>query len=119
MIEQAEIDEQMMNLESLTEPIKLALLNAENQRLIPLMDELRINAEQAWNARIQREMGQLAEAEWRTQQDGGVPDPRWIRMKNGLISRLHDDLARRLMELDDIQNNLSGELKIRAVIRIV
>ena len=119
LIEQAEIDEQMMNLESLTEPIKLALLNAENQRLIPLMDELRINAEQAWNARIQREMGQLAEAEWRTQQDGGVPDPRWIRMKNGLISRLHDDLARRLMELDDIQNNLSGELKIRAVIRIV
>ena len=35
-------------------PIENALLDSERQRLLPLLDELRDNAEDAWHRRIMR-----------------------------------------------------------------
>ena len=65
-----------------------------------------------------REMGQLAEANWRAQSEGNVPDPRWIRMKNGLITKLQDELARRLADLDQIRDGLEARLDLQIAIRI-
>ena len=106
------------NLEGFLEPMEAALLESERLRLLPLIDELRDNAENAWHRRIMREMGQLAEANWRAQSEGNVPDPRWIRMKNGLITKLQDELARRLAELDQIRDGLEARLDLQIAIRI-
>jgi len=94
------------------------LLENERQRLLPLLDELRDNAEDAWHRRIRREMAQLSEADWAARSEGRLSDPRWIRMKNGLISRLQNELANRLRELDRIRENLDGSLNLRVAIRI-
>ena len=106
------------NLESLLNPIEAALLDSERQRLLPLVDELRENAEHAWHRRITREMAQLAEADWTAHREGRLPDPRWVRMKNGLITKLQDELARRLAELEQIRDQLEGRLDLRVAIRI-
>ena len=106
------------NLEGFLEPMEAALLESERLRLLPLIDELRDNAENAWHRRIMREMGQLAEANWRAQSEGNVPDPRWIRMKNGLITKLQDELARRLADLDQIRDGLDARLDLQIAIRI-
>ena len=99
-------------------PIENALLDSERQRLLPLLDELRDNAEDAWHRRIMREMAQLSEADWLARSEGKPPDPRWVRMKNGLISRLQNELASRLRELEEIRENLSGHLSLRVAIQI-
>ena len=106
------------NLESLLNPIEAALLDGERQRLLPLVDELRENAEHAWHRSITREMAQLAEADWTAHREGRLPDPRWVRMKNGLITKLQDELARRLAELEQIRDQLEGCLDLRVAIRI-
>ena len=99
-------------------PIENALLDSERQRLLPLLDELRDNAEDAWHRRIMREMAQLSEADWLARSEGKPPDPRWVRMKNGLISRLQNELASRLRELEEIRENLTGHLSLRVAIQI-
>jgi len=105
-------------LNDLLNPIEESLLEAEKRRLIPLLDELRANAEQAWHRRISREMGQLSEADWTARAEGKIPDPRWVRMKNSLITKLQDELAKRLAELDQIRDNLEGELELRIAIQL-
>ncbi|MDP6888985.1 MAG: hypothetical protein QF454_03025, partial [Candidatus Thalassarchaeaceae archaeon] len=102
----------------LLNPIGESLLEAEKRRLIPLLDELRANAEQAWHRRISREMGQLSEADWTARAEGKIPDPRWVRMKNSLITKLQDELAKRLAELDQIRDNLDGNLELRIAIQL-
>ena len=106
------------NLTNLLSPIENALLESERQRLLPLLDELRDNAEDAWHRRIMREMAQLSEADWLARSEGRPPDPRWVRMKNGLISRLQNELANRLRELEGIRENLNGSLNLRVAIQI-
>ena len=106
------------NLQALLNPIESALLESERQRLLPLIDELRENAEHAWHRRIMREMAQLAEADWTARSEGRMPDPRWVRMKNGLITKLQDELARRLADLDQIRDGLDGRLDLRVAIQI-
>ena len=39
-------------------------------------------------------------------------------MKNGLISRLQNELANRLRELEGIRENLNGSLNLRVAIQI-
>ena len=92
--------------------------SCEQIRLLPLIDELRDNAEHAWHRRIMREMAQLAEADWAARSEGRLPDPRWVRMKNSLITKLQDELARRLSELDLIRDGLEGRLDLRIAIQI-
>ena len=99
-------------------PIEEALLESEQLRLLPLLGELRENAEHAWHQRILREMGQLADADWSARAEGRLPDPRWVRMKNSLITKLQDELARRLADLDHIRDNLEGCLNLRVAIQI-
>ena len=99
-------------------PIEEALLESERLRLLPLLGELRENAEHAWHQRILREMGQLADADWTARSEGRLPDPRWVRMKNSLITKLQDELARRLSDLDHIRDNLEGSLNLRVAIHI-
>ncbi len=99
-------------------PIQEALLESERQRLLPLLGELRDNSEHAWHQRIMREMGQLADADWTARAEGRMPDPRWVRMKNSLITKLQDELARRLADLDHIRDNLEGHLNLRVAIQI-
>jgi len=99
-------------------PIQEALLESERQRLLPLLGELRDNSEHAWHQRIMREMGQLADADWTARAEGRMPDPRWVRMKNSLITKLQDELARRLADLDHIRDNLEGRLNLRVAIQI-
>ncbi len=106
------------DLSEMLAPMEAALLENERQRLLPLLDELRDNAEDAWHRRIRREMAQLSEADWAARSEGRLSDPRWIRMKNGLISRLQNELANRLRELDRIRENLDGSLNLRVAIRI-
>jgi hypothetical protein len=111
-------DPSSLEVKPLLAPIEAALLEGERSRLLPLLEELRANAEQAWHARISRELGQLAEADWRSRNEGQPPDPRWVRMKNGLITRLQDDLAKRLAELDRMSESLTGRLDLRIAIRL-
>lgn len=99
-------------------PIAEGLLDAERRHLLPLLEELRENAEQAWHRRINREMGQLAEADWAARTEGREPDPRWVRMKNGLISRLQEELAERCRQLDALREDLNGRLEPRIAIRL-
>ena len=106
------------SLDDLLEPIGDSLLEAEERRFLPLLDELRANAEQAWHRRISREMGQLSEADWTARAEGKLPDPRWVRMKNSLITKLQDELAKRLAELDQIRDNLEGNLELRIAIQL-
>ena len=105
-------------ISSLLEPIEESLLDTEKRRLLPLLDELRTNAEQAWHRRITREMGQLADADWTARAEGKMPDPRWVRMKNSLITKLQDELAKRLNELDQIRHDLKGRLDLRVAIQL-
>ncbi|MEE2759463.1 MAG: SNF2-related protein [Candidatus Thermoplasmatota archaeon] len=106
------------DISNLISPIENALLESEQQRLLPLLDELRDNAEDAWHRRIMREMAQLSEADWVARSEGRLPDARWIRMKNGLISRLQDELANRLLELDRIRENMNAFLDLKVAIQI-
>jgi superfamily II DNA or RNA helicase len=108
----------MTCLTDLLNPIAESLLEAEKRRFLPLLDELRANAEQAWHRRISREMGQLSEADWTARAEGKIPDPRWVRMKNSLITKLQDELAKRLSELDQIRDNLEGNLELRIAIQL-
>ena len=105
-------------LNQLLEPIEASLLESEKRRFLPLFDELKANAEQAWQGRISREMGQLAEADWNARAEGKVPDPRWIRMKNSLITKLQGQLERRLLELEHLRQNLDGKLVLRVAIEL-
>jgi superfamily II DNA or RNA helicase len=94
------------------------LLSDERRRQTPLIEELRANAEQAWDSRIRREMNQLSDAEHRAQFEGTQPDERWVRMKEGLISRLQDELANRLRDLDRISECLNAEINARIVVKL-
>ncbi|MDP6899501.1 MAG: SNF2-related protein [Candidatus Thalassarchaeaceae archaeon] len=118
LLDHAILEQTQGRPDELLQSIQDALLDAENRRLGPLIDELRENAEQAWHARISREMAQLFDADMRAREEGKLPDPRWIRMKNGMISRLQDDLAKRLIQLEQMKKELSGELKLRIAIRL-
>ena len=110
---------QDQDLDGFLQPISAALLESERQRILPLLDELRENAQNAWHRRIMREMGQLSEADWLARSEGREPDPRWVRMKNSLITKLQDQLANRLSELDSIREGLTGELSLRVAIRLL
>jgi superfamily II DNA or RNA helicase len=94
------------------------LLSDERRRQTPLIEELRSNAEQAWDSRIRREMHQLNDAQHRAQYEGIQPDERWVRMKEGMISKLQDELANRLRELDRISDCLNAEICARIVVKL-
>ncbi len=118
LLESGNIDSESPDLCDLIKPIHDSLLVAEKRKIRPLIDELRANAEQAWHARIAREMSQLSDANWRAREEGKQPDPRWVRMKNILISRLQDSLATRLNDLDNMRENLTTNLNLQIAIRI-
>ena len=94
------------------------LLEDEQRRISPLLAEVRRNAEKAWHERIKREKEQLADADWRARNEGREPDPRWVRMKESLIEKLHDELANRLLELDQIAEGMHAEIGAPLVIHL-
>ena len=51
-------------------------------------------------------------------QKGRCQDPRWIRMKNSLITKLQGQLERRLLELEHLRQNLDGKLVLRVAIEL-
>ena len=118
LLRDGEVATQGENMQAFLDPMEAALLESERLRLLPLIDELRENAEHAWHRRIMREMAQLADADWTARSEGSVPDPRWVRMKNGLITKLQDELARRLADLDQIRDGLEARLDLQIAIRI-
>ena len=105
-------------IENALDVLHSCLLSDERRRQTPLIEELRANAEQAWDSRIRREMNQLSDAEHRAQFEGTQPDERWVRMKEGLISRLQDELANRLRDLDRISECLNAEINARIVVKL-
>ena len=79
------------------------LLEDENARLTPLLDELRHNIQRSWMERIEREREQLRAASIRESMGGQIVDQRWARMKRGLIEKLRLELDERkeLREVDE------------------
>lgn len=96
-----------------------ALRADELALLRPQLAELQHNAESAWQGRIRRERLQLAQAQERARTTGEPTDPRWIRMKQGLIRRLEAELTQRLAELEAVAEHVAMRLAPRVVVRLV
>ena len=94
------------------------LMQDAQKYLLPVVSELRYNAQSSWNMRISRERRQINEAQARAIQNGGELDERWIAMKRGLIRRLDSELDSRMDELDRVQQNLTCQLIPRIVVRL-
>jgi hypothetical protein len=94
------------------------LLEDEKNRLAPLLDELRHNVQRSWMERIEREREQLRAAAIREQHGGRPVDHRWVRMKNGLIERLRNELDERILHLEKIRESLQAELSARIIIQL-
>ena len=97
--------------------LKSGLERDEKSRLIPVLNELKNNARKAWHTRIDRELMQLEQSKIRANDSKKELDPRYERMKRGLIARLHVELQKRLDELEEISNSFQTELRPRLIIK--
>ena len=94
------------------------LLFHERNRLAPLLNELTINTNAAWKSRIQAEETQIQKAEWNATLRNEVIDIRWLRMKRGIINRLHEQLNERIEEIDRIRQSMQASIAIPVVVLI-
>ena len=111
-------DEDEEELEVTLDRLHGWLLDDERARLGPLLDELRHNVQQAWMGRIERERDQVAQARWRQYHQDRPIDVRWLRMKEGMISRLRTELDDRIERLDRVREGLQAELSARIVVKL-
>jgi hypothetical protein len=82
------------------------------------LEELRWNARSSWEERIQREQTQISDAQHKAERDEIPVNFRWLRMKQGLIRRLQEELGNRIAELDRLEHDLSGDLSAKIIIKI-
>ncbi|CAI8194247.1 MAG: RNA polymerase-associated protein RapA [Methanobacteriota archaeon] len=94
------------------------LLFHERNRLAPLLNELTINTNAAWKSRIEAEEVQIQKAEWNATLRDEVLDIRWLRMKRGIINRLHEQLNERIEEIDRIRQSMQASIAIPIVVLI-
>ncbi|MBA45821.1 MAG: hypothetical protein CMB31_04470 [Euryarchaeota archaeon] len=106
-------------IESARTQIHTALLNQERMRLLPLLTELTENSHQAWMSRIESEEEQIRKAEWNSMLKGEMVDPRWLRMKRGIIRSLHEQLSYRVTEIERIRDNMQANISFPIIVRII
>ena len=106
-------------IESSRTRIHTALLNQERVRLMPLLSELTENSHQAWMSRIESEQEQIRKAEWDCMLRNEVLDPRWIRMKRGMIRSLHEQLSNRVAEIEQIRDDMQANISFPIIVRII
>ena len=94
------------------------LLFHERNRLAPLLNELTINTNAAWKSRIESEEVQIQKAEWNATLRDEIVDIRWLRMKRGIINRLHEQLNERIEEIDRIRQSMQASIAIPIVVLI-
>tara|TARA_B100001996_G_C18624635_1_gene579223 strand:- start:155 stop:1195 length:1041 start_codon:yes stop_codon:yes gene_type:complete len=94
------------------------LLFHERNRLAPLLNELTINTNAAWKSRIEAEEIQIQKAEWNATLRDEIVDIRWLRMKRGIINRLHEQLNERIEEIDRIRQSMQASIAIPVVVLI-
>ena len=94
------------------------LLFHERNRLAPLLNELTINTNAAWKSRIEAEEVQIQKAEWNATIRDEIVDIRWLRMKRGIINRLHEQLNQRIEEIDRIRQSMQASIAIPIVVLI-
>ncbi len=94
------------------------LLFHERNRLAPLLNELTINTNAAWKSRIEAEEVQIQKAEWNATIRDEIVDIRWLRMKRGIINRLHEQLNERIEEIDRIRQSMQASIAIPIVVLI-
>ena len=98
--------------------LEAELRSDETALLTPLAEELAFNIDTAWQGRVARERLQLAQAEERARHTGEPPDPRWVRMKQGLIRRLQDERSQRLAHLETLRDEVAMRLEPRIAVRL-
>ena len=106
-------------IESARTRIHTALLNQERMRLMPLLTELTENSHQAWMSRIEGEQEQIRKAEWNCLLRDETLDPRWLRMKRGMIRSLHQQLSNRVTEIERIKDDMQANISFPVVVRIL
>ena len=108
----------IQNLEEARTRLHSELLFHERNRLAPLLNELTINTNAAWKSRILAEETQIQKAEWNATLRDKVIDIRWLRMKRGIINRLHEQLNDRIEEIDRIRQSMQASIAIPIVVKI-
>ena len=111
-------DEKAM-IESARTQIHTALLNQERMRIMPLLTELTENSHQAWMSRIEGEEEQIRKAEWNSMLKNETIDPRWLRMKRGIIRSLHEQLSNRVTEIARIRDDMQANISFPIIIRMI
>ncbi|MEC7462920.1 MAG: hypothetical protein VX439_05710, partial [Candidatus Thermoplasmatota archaeon] len=106
-------------IESARTQIHTALLNQERMRLMPLLTELTENSHQAWMSRIEGEEEQIRKAEWNSMLKNETVDPRWLRMKRGIIRSLHEQLSNRVTEIERIRDDMQANISFPIIVRII
>ena len=112
-------DKEKEIIESARTRIHTALLNQERLRLMPLLTELTENSHQAWMSRIDAEQEQIRKAEWNCLLRDETIDPRWLRMKRGIIRSLHEQLSNRVTEIERIRDDMQANISFPMVVRIL
>ena len=88
-------------------------------RLMPLLTELTENSHQAWMSRIEGEEEQIRKAEWNSMLKNENVDPRWLRMKRGIIRSLHEQLSNRVTEIERIRDDMQANISFPIIVRII
>jgi len=86
---------------------------------MPLLSELTENSHQAWMSRIESEQEQIRKAEWDCMLRNEVVDPRWLRMKRGMIRSLHEQLSNRVAEIEQIRDDMQANISFPIIVRII
>lgn len=111
-------EEDVRTIEDAIDDLHGWLLQDERKRMQPILEELRWNTRAAWEARVESEKQQIRDATWKAEQRGEVVDFRWLRMKEGLIRRLRDELLEHLRQLERLEHDFSADLSERIIIRL-
>ncbi|MBC8437646.1 MAG: SWF/SNF helicase family protein, partial [Euryarchaeota archaeon] len=118
-LEMVEADsEYFADIESALDKIHGWLLEDEKARISPLLDELRHNVQRSWMHRIEREREQIQAAKMKEFHTDEPPDPRWLRMKLGMIERLTVEMDERILTLEKIREGVQAELSAPFVIKL-
>ena len=46
-------------------------------------------------------------------------DPRWLRMKRGIIRSLHEQLSNRVTEIERIRDDMQANISFPVIVRII
>ena len=83
------------------------------------LTELTENSHQAWMSRIEGEEEQIRKAEWNSMLKNETVDPRWLRMKRGIIRSLHEQLSNRVIEIERIRDDMQANISFPIIVRII